>query len=142
MKKLDDIPKNNIYQVPESYFDELPAVIQARVQHREKTFPFLYYTVRYALPVLLMAVALIVWWGRLPVRPGEAAEEILASVNTASLVNYLEETELTTDQLLESVHLSPHDIDQIEDEVYDLGIRDDEELLNELLDTYDYEMIN
>jgi hypothetical protein len=33
--KLDDLPKKNIYQVPDRYFDQLPAIVMARVREKE-----------------------------------------------------------------------------------------------------------
>jgi hypothetical protein len=33
--KLDDLPKKNIYQVPDRYFDQLPGVVMARVREKE-----------------------------------------------------------------------------------------------------------
>jgi hypothetical protein len=33
--KLDDLPKRNIYQVPDRYFDQLPGRVMARVREKE-----------------------------------------------------------------------------------------------------------
>ena len=33
--KLEDLPKKNIYQVPEAYFDKLPGMVMAQVQQKD-----------------------------------------------------------------------------------------------------------
>ena len=42
MKKLEDIPKKQNFEVPEGYFEKLPGIIQSRVtqQHKEKSWGF------------------------------------------------------------------------------------------------------
>lgn len=135
MKKLEDIPKKQVFDVPEGYFEKLPGIIQARVasqQRQEKVRPVFAYTLRYALPAVL-AVALVIFWFN---RQADvmSAESILASVQTEDLVAYLSEADLTTDELLEDVVLNPDDVDQIEGEVYGFGQADEdlEDILDEI----------
>lgn len=135
MKKLEDIPKKQVFDVPEGYFEKLPGIIQARVasqQRQEKVRPVFAYTLRYALPAVL-AVALVIFWFN---RQSDvmSAESILASVQTEDLVAYLSEADLTTDELLEDVVLNPDDVDQIEGEVYGFGQADEdlEDILDEI----------
>ena len=52
MKKLEDIPKQNIFEVPDGYFDKLPSVIQARIAKPEPKFWQLP-AFRYAMPLLI-----------------------------------------------------------------------------------------
>lgn len=53
-------------------------------------------------------------------QPGETdAETILASVDTEQLIAYLQDTGLTTDDVLESFEFSTEDIQAIEDEIYE-----------------------
>lgn len=33
--KLEDLPKKNIYQVPDTYFDKLPSIVMAQVQQKD-----------------------------------------------------------------------------------------------------------
>ena len=33
--KLEDLPKKNIYQVPEAYFEKLPGIVMAQVQQKD-----------------------------------------------------------------------------------------------------------
>jgi hypothetical protein len=134
MKKLDDIPKKDIFNVPDGYFENLPSVIQSRVSEksRERTFlPAFSYALRYALPVVILGVIGYFWFD--PAKP-ETAESILASIETQDLVAYINETELTTDELLESVQLDANDVDQLEDQIYgqELSDEDLEVILDEI----------
>ena len=36
MKKLEEIPKKEVFKVPEGYFENLPGIIQARVAQQNK----------------------------------------------------------------------------------------------------------
>jgi len=132
MKKLEDIPKKDIFTVPEGYFDKLPGVIQARVAAPGRRWAFLpSFSWKIALPA---AMAAGIFWLANPVRPADA-ESILASVETPDLVAYLNESEeVSLDDLLESVEFNGRDLDEIESEVYvlDLGEGDIENLMNDL----------
>jgi hypothetical protein len=134
MKKLEDIPKKEVFTVPEGYFDQLPGVIQARVAaqgRRRELVPVFSWKV--AVPALVVVAAAIFWLAA----PGEPAdaESILASVETHDLVAYLNETdEVSVDDVLESVDFNELDMDEIEGAVYvpDLESGDLENLMNEL----------
>ena len=135
MKKLEDIPKKKVFDVPEGYFENLPTVIQSRIagQKEVKAFrPVLSYALRYALPVVVLGVIGYLWLG--PKATPSDAESILASIETEDLVAYINDTDLTTEELLESVQLDETDVDQIEGEIYngDLSNEDFEEILDEI----------
>jgi hypothetical protein len=126
MKKLEDIPKKDVFKVPEGYFEDLPSIIQSRVADRKKERAFLpsfTYALRYALPVVILGAVGYFWFDR--AQP-ETAESILASIETEDLVAYINETEITTDELLESVQLDADDVDQLEDEIYGEQLSDDD----------------
>lgn len=142
MKKLDEIPKQNIFQVPEKYFDELPGIIQTRTSSTTTSPRAAYFTfaIRYALPALTLTLALVLWFNYRQGpddNPGNA-EEMLASIDTASLVSYLEENGITTEDLIEAVDLSANELSEIENTVYGLGL--DEEDVNALMNEYSYEL--
>src|SRR5690349_21257375 len=103
MKKLEDIPKNHPFKVPEGYFDRLPEVIQARVANKsmvKEGKPYFRYALQYALPAIAMAIVAVIYLT--PNKP-ETIDTMLASVSTEDLVAYLEESEITADELLESM---------------------------------------
>lgn len=135
MKKLEDIPKKEVFKVPDGYFDELPMIIQSRIagQKTEKAFmPAFSYALRYALPVVILGVIGYFWLG--PGSQPSSAESILATIETEDLVAYLNETDITTDELLEGVQLDANDVDQLEGEIYtnELNDEDFEEILDEI----------
>lgn len=137
MKKLDDIPKKQPFSVPEDYFDALPGKIQARIQGqtRERSVVFKP-AVRYAMAVVMVAALAFVWyWSGPNGDPVETPETILASLETADLIAYLNEGDITTDELLDNVQLDNEDADEIEGTVFTLDLGDIE--LNELVDEVD-----
>jgi hypothetical protein len=132
--KLEDIPKKEIFNAPEGYFDALPGVVQARVAKQARaTRSVWYYSVRYALPSVLLLMIGSVWYAR----QQPSAQDILAGVATEELVSYLEETEtFSTEELLDTDLLDAADAQAIEQKVYDLELSDDllDELQNNLED--------
>jgi len=137
MKKLDDIPKKNIYEVPDGYFDRLPTIIQSRIVEKDHARkPFFIYSLRYAIPVLTLAIVTLIWLRN--DKNNMNAEQILASVDTSSLIAYLDESEVTTVELLESFSLSTEEVTAIESDVYSIDV--DQNELDELLDEYSFEL--
>jgi hypothetical protein len=135
MKKLEDIPKRKVFNVPEGYFENLPGIIQARVstQVKEKeTRPVFAYALRYTVPLVVVFALAIFWFNRRA--EVTSAESILASVQTEDLVAYLNDADLTTDELLEDVFLDADDVNEIEEEVYRLDQVDEdfEDILDEI----------
>lgn len=130
MKKLEDIPKNHPFKVPEGYFDRLPEIIQARVTEKvrvNETKPYFRYALQYALPVIAFAIVAVIYL--MPGKP-QTVDTMLASVSTEELIAYLEESEITADELLESMDLNAANVEAIESELY--FNLDDLENLNEL----------
>ena len=129
MGKLEDIPKKQFFQVPENYFDELPAQIQSRVavsKTDRRIRPVFRYALQYALPLLVVAVILFYNYSS-----GPDVESILASVETADLINYIHESGITTEDLVENIDFNSAELEAIENEAYDLEFGDVE---NENLD--------
>jgi hypothetical protein len=77
--------------------------------------PYLRYALQYALPVVILAVVAVVYF-----TPGKAqdTDSLLASVSTEQLIAYLEESDLTTDELLENFDFDAASVEAIESEVY------------------------
>lgn len=118
MKKLEDIPKKHPFEAPEGYFDKLPGMIQARIEKEsgvKESIPYFRYALQYALPVVVLAIVAMIY---LVPQKAQDVDSLLASVSTEELVAYLEESELTTDELLESVELDVESVEAIESEVY------------------------
>jgi hypothetical protein len=135
--KLEDIPKKPIFNIPDGYFDQLPGKIQARISAGKKVEPsfILQYKLQYIIPVIFVFAVGIFWFVK--PAPGNDAESILASVETEYLVAYLNESELTTEDVLEEIDFSSNDIQDIEMEVYQLQLED--EVFDDILDQIDVE---
>jgi hypothetical protein len=118
MKKLEDIPKNHPFKVPEGYFDRLPGIIQARVAEKSavpEPKPYFRYALQYALPVVILAIVAVIY---LVPRKPQDVETMLASVSTEQLATYLEESDITTEELLDEMNLDKESVEAIEGEAY------------------------
>jgi hypothetical protein len=126
MKKLEDIPKKQVFNVPDGYFEHLSSTIQARVAEREPQRATAFFTlpvvVRYALPALVLAAIGVFWFQNNPSQ--KDAESILASVSTEDLVAYLNDSEVSTEELMNAADFDADDLDDIESEVYQLHFDD------------------
>ena len=125
MKKLEDISKKQIFTTPEDYFDKLPSRIQARIESKRKTTEYqvsLIPILKYALPVVVILVAGIFWFNRTPKQIDP--ESVLASIQTDDLIAYLDDSELTTDEVIQAGNFDADDLNDIEEEVFSLTIDD------------------
>ncbi|MBS1544368.1 MAG: hypothetical protein JST14_12085 [Bacteroidetes bacterium] len=113
MKRLEDIPKKDIFEAPEGYFDRLPSVIQSRVttESSSRWTLFAQPAWKYALSLVFLAAGL--YWFLLRPEP-QSPEQMLASVDTISLIAYLNESDMSTEEILESVPLNNVDADEIQ----------------------------
>ncbi len=131
MKKLEEIPKKSVFEVPEGYFDRLPGIIQARVApiaigaKREPQWVLYFrFGLKYALPVLFVGVASFFFLNNPQTL---SAEELIASVDSAHLVAYLEDSDLNSDDLLEIVPLNQEEAEAIQGSSIDeLKINDED----------------
>jgi len=126
MKKLEDIPKNNPFSVPDGYFDKLPGIIQARISAsapEKQARPYFRYALQYALPVIGIIIVASIY---LTPKESENYNDILATVSTVQLAAYLADSDITTEDILESGELDDESADAIEAEVYfnDIDLED------------------
>jgi hypothetical protein len=135
MRKLEDIPKKDIFGTPEGYFEKLPSTIQARVSEKNSSLsesPFYRFKLQYVLPVVLLLAAAVYWFES----PSESnnVDELLASVKTEELIAYLSESDMTTEDLID--HLSSEGMTtDIDTEDADEQLLDSIELENVFDDT-------
>jgi hypothetical protein len=138
MKKLEDIPKRNIFEVPEGYFDRLPLQIQSRIEKEAPnkiTLPSFSLSWQYAIPVLAIGFAAYILW---PTSKPEQ-DSLLASVSTEHLVAYLNETDISTEDLLEETSLNETDADSL-NAVINSNYKIEGVDLNEMQDVLDNEL--
>ncbi len=122
MKKLDDIPKKNIFEVPDGYFDRLPMKIQARVEtvNQTHTSPVWSLAIRYALPIVIAGFALVYF-----LKPkAYETEELLASISNEHLVAYLQESDISESDLLEIANFNEMDIDSLNQHLHNTLLGD------------------
>jgi hypothetical protein len=135
--KLEDLPKKEIFDVPEGYFEKLPGVIQARIAERKQqttSRPVLRYAFQYALPLVIIGAIGFIWFEKSSSKPS-SIEVTLAEIQTEDLITYLDDTDMSTDELLEHASLDAADVEEIEHEVYSLDL--DDETLDILTDEMD-----
>jgi hypothetical protein len=111
MKKLEDISRENIFQVPDGYFEKLPGIIQARVAKPEPTVWFAP-AYKFALPVVALAIALTVWFTS---GQGVTLEDQLNEIQTEQLIVYLDESEVPAELLTEEINLSEEDLYELQE---------------------------
>jgi hypothetical protein len=111
MKKLEDIAKKNIFEVPDGYFEHLPMKIQAKVETASgpRSLPVWNLALRYALPVAIVAIALVYYFKPTSYKP----EELLAEVSNEHLIAFLSESEINEHDLLEIANFNESDADSL-----------------------------
>jgi hypothetical protein len=135
--KLEDISKKNIYTVPDKYFDQLPAKIQARVQTKKPIeFPVFNWSLTYKIAAPVFALVLLAFFWFNNQAGSETVESLLAQVSTEDLVAYLETTDITTEEIIESIDFENLDLDLSDETPIMQGVDMDEESLKILLDEF------
>lgn len=112
MSKLEDIPKRDIFKVPDGYFETLPSIIQARVAKKESSWaPLFQASLKYALPILAIAVG--IFWLMPATKATNDTEQLLASIHATDLIEYIQESEMNTEELLENIDLEQVNADSL-----------------------------
>lgn len=133
--KLEDLPKKQVFNIPDGYFDALPEKIQSRISAQKSEVKlnfFLQYRLQYILPVVVVLMVAVAWFSSTP--KANDVSTMLASVETQDMISFLTDSDLTTDDLLDDGSFDTDDADEIETEVYNLHLGDDglDELLEEI----------
>ncbi|MBS1490588.1 MAG: hypothetical protein JSS93_08675 [Bacteroidetes bacterium] len=108
---LSRISKEEMFTVPDRYFDHLALRIQKRLAppSTAKRQPVWGWApaLKYALPVI--AIALVIFFYVRPSSPQWQAQ--LSAISTEHLVAYLNESDLTENELIEVARFDEHDLD-------------------------------
>jgi hypothetical protein len=141
--KLEDINKDNIFKVPDHYFEEFPDRLQKRIAEKEENKPTPVFQLRRIVQLAAAAVILffaIYGINQLNNRPA-SIDQILSDISTEELINYLVESDMSTEELLEDLDISiiASNEDPISDEVMP-SESINEEIIDEILDEYEIEM--
>lgn len=125
MKKLEDIPKKkDLFNVPEGYFDNLPSVIQNRISTDAKA-PQMSVRVMlaYVVPVLTFLIIGLIWYSKTS-KDSQDVESMLAAIPTETIMEYLDESDLSTEEILTDVDFNANDLEEIESEVFEFPDND------------------
>jgi hypothetical protein len=100
--RLDDLKREVPFSVPEDYFDKLPQIIQSRIVSKPvgRSAGWLVWQRSMAL-VSAAALLLLLVWVTVPERQGSLGEGPLSDISDASIVNYLEEQNISYYELSE-----------------------------------------
>jgi len=128
--KLEDIPKEQIFQVPERYFDELPMIIQARIARKESTKWWQVYLApanSWKVALITAVLTLIIVFSGVfkSSTVGVSVDSMLADVSLEDLIEYVEYSDISTDEILAELDLSDYDIEFLMGE--DIKLIDDSE---------------
>ncbi len=128
--KLEDISKKESFSVPEGYFDTLPTIIQAKaIESTKKSFVFTTnMALKFALPSLLLLMVAGYFgykYQSSSISSDANIELMLSDISTEEMVAYLDQTDLSSEDLLELVSF---DGEQIDDFSINLDNISDEEL--------------
>ena len=143
MKKyrLEDIKKRRVFtKPPDGYFDKLPGIIQAKTANKPgKSTRIVWITALKWVPAAALLAVIAFYSGLFQpqmVTPG--FEEVLAEVSNEDIIWYLQEIDITNDEILEEVDLSALSlgIDQMHDPLMETLDIEDETLL-QLYDDFD-----
>jgi hypothetical protein len=141
--KLEDINKDNIFKVPDNYFENFPERLQKRIEETEQQKKTPVIRLRAIINVAAAAIILMfVIYGITQINDNStSADQILSEISSDDLVNYLVESDMSTDEFLESLDMSV--LASTEDPIIEEFIPSDpldEETIDELLDEYEIEM--
>lgn len=141
--KLEDLNKDNIFKVPDNYFEDFPDRLRKRIKETEQPKKVPVIRLRTIINIAAAAAILIfAIYGITKINNNTTSvDQLLSEISSEELVNYLVESEMSTDEFLENLDMSM--ITSTEDPISDEFIPSeplDEETIDELLDEYEIEM--
>lgn len=94
--RLDDLKRETPFTVPEGYFDKLPQMIQARIRAEPVRKPLVSWSWQRSVALVsAMALIFVLVWVTFPERQGSLGKEPLSGVSDASIIDYLEEQNIS-----------------------------------------------
>ena len=114
MKKLDDIPRTNIYEVPDGYFEGLPTIIQSRLSDQNQRNPSFRWALagKFAIPALVIMTTAGIFWYQYE-GSSNNPQKMIESVSSQNLISFLQESEISEEELLHSVDLDNSDVESL-----------------------------
>lgn len=134
MKRLEDIPKKQSFKVPDGYFEDLPMRIQVRIETEKPksvvSFSYGKLALRYALPIILIGIVSVAVWNNYAAKT-EDPLVALENVAAEQLVAYLENDEISADDILENASFSNTMVDEMQQPYEGISEKELDELANE-----------
>jgi hypothetical protein len=132
--KIEGKNKGDLFKVPKNYFETLPDKIIAKANEAKKPKVFIkpFYVYVTAIAASLLILAIVIFNDNTqPLSP----EEILADISTSELIDYLADTDINTDEIMEDVNWSDVTLDFSELDYLEENITEDD--LNAVLGDFD-----
>ncbi len=147
MKKirLEDLKKRQVLsEPPEGYFDRLPGIIQSKTAHKAKTgrkAARQVYWIRALklVPVAALLVIIALYSGIFTANDvNPDFEELLSQVSTEEIVLYLEELDISNEEILEGVDIKAlsMELENVDDPLME-NLEIEDETLIELYEDFD-----
>jgi hypothetical protein len=140
--KLEEFPRENMYKVPDGYFDELPGIIQQRVTKKSESSGWREIFLnpdngwKAALAVAVIALVMV-FSGVFNNKTYEGSvEDILAEVSLEDLIQYVEYSDISTEEILAELDFSDYEMNYLMGE--DIQLLDESEYEElDMLDLYE-----
>lgn len=148
-QNIKSISKDSIYSTPKNYFDDLPLIIQTRLQKKNRST----WTTNWK-PILAPALAALFIIGfflfKPLLTPQPTAEELLSTISSEELLAYIDIEELNNDEILDLVGDSDiefetnitNDLQLDEETFHELNISEIDDLDDYFIDVNMFENIN
>lgn len=87
---LEKLPRENVFKVPENYFEELPMLIQSQTSAKTKVIPLVSWSMRrtWASIAACAAIAILGYFTWMP-KQDALGNEALSEVQNQEIINYL-----------------------------------------------------
>lgn len=135
MKNFEDIPKKDLLGAPEGYFDALPGRISTRIEQAKprESKPVFRYALQYALPLVVIAVAGVLWFTQ---HEGKETESLLANIETEELITYLAEADdLSYEDFITEMNPTTEEVEALQEVIFELQWQD--ESMEDILEALD-----
>ncbi len=132
--KLKNLKEKQLFTVPEDYFDKLPGRVQAQITTSNKQISFKFPVVfKYALPVITLTIAVIFWMQSNNISKTQSVHQLLAEIPAADIIDYLEDSDLSLADIIESIDQEGNVFDNYMNELDTIS----EEDMNVYLEDYE-----
>ena len=94
MENNDELPRRNIFIVPDNYFDSMESEIRKKINKPEKSTYDFFFSTRFRLAMFASVVVFVIMFFLLPNETPADPDALLAWVSDEELSRYLEENTL------------------------------------------------